>query len=187
MAPERATPQDATEDQFVLVIDPGWTDENEDVQPPPEFVVGGWYVEPDGSTGRFHPNPGYRPSEPGLPTDPVDATLQLVAQGEAGGDELLAAMPDIYFGLAIDEDGVAIVAPAPDDVPSLLVTTAVRHRTRVDASSWLDVTIEQLTEALPGEGIDVLLNPGAPASMRVLAGALKRFVASTADPAVVSG
>jgi hypothetical protein len=41
----------------------------------------------------------------------------------------------------------------------------------------------ELAAALPDEGIDVLLNPGAPASMRIIADALKSFVAGGESPA----
>jgi hypothetical protein len=167
----------AGEDQWVFLIDPAWQAAGEGDEPPPGAVVGGWFVEADGTTGYFRPNPEYEPSDPGLPTDPVDAVLQLVVQGEADGDELLEATKEIIFGVAVDDEGVAVVAPAPDDVPSVLATTAPRHRERVNAPGWVEVTVEELATALPEEGVDVLLNPGAPASMRVIADVLKEFVA----------
>jgi hypothetical protein len=165
------------EAQWVYLVDPAWQGANEDEDPPPAAVVGGWFVEADGSTGYFRPNPGYQPSEAGLPTDPVDAALQLVVSGEAEGDELLTATKDIIFGVAVDEDGVAVVAPAPDDAPSVLVTTAPSHRERVTTAGWVEATIEELVAALPDTGVDVLLNPGAPASIRLIAKSLKDFVA----------
>ncbi|SFR29903.1 hypothetical protein SAMN04488564_12318 [Lentzea waywayandensis] len=42
--------------------------------------------------GRFRANPDYRPSEAGSPTDPVDATLQLLMRGEVDSDALFAVI-----------------------------------------------------------------------------------------------
>lgn len=166
-----------TEDQWMFMIDPAWQ-ANEDVtEPPVEAVVGGWFVQTNGATGRFRPNPAYEPSMPNLPSDPVDAALQLTALGEADGDEVLTVANDVIFGVALDEEGEAIVAPSPDDVQTVLVTTAPRHRTRVAAADWAEVTVEELADGLPDEGVDVWLNPGAPSSMRILTMALKQFVA----------
>jgi hypothetical protein len=175
------------DDQWVFLIDPAWQAENEDEEPPPEAVVGGWFVDADGTTGYFRPNPDYEPSDPDLPTDPVDAVLQLVVRGEADGDELLEATKDVIFGVAVDDEGVAVVSPAPDEVPSVLATTAPRHRDRVQAPGWVEVTVEELAAALPDEGVDVLLNPGAPASMRIIADVLKEFVDEDEDTSVNEG
>ena len=163
-------------DHWVFMIDPAWEQRDEDAQPPAEAVVGGWYVDEDGETGLFQPNPDYQPSEPDLPTDPVDAAVQLVVRGDTDGEELLNALPQVMYGVALDEEGNPVVAPAPDDVPSVLVTTAPAHRSRVNVENWAEVTVRELAEALPDEGVDVLLNPGAPASMRLLASIVKESV-----------
>jgi hypothetical protein len=178
----QATPEaEEAEDRWVFMIDPAWQPREEDDEPPVEAVVGGWYVEADGTTGLFRPNPVYEPSQPDFPTDPVDAALQLLVRGETDGDEVLSSMHDVLFGIALDDDGSAVVTPAPDDVPSVLVTTSPPHRARVNTENWAEVTVAELAEALPEEGVDVLLNPGAPASMRVLASAVKRSVREPAS------
>jgi hypothetical protein len=164
-------------DHWIFMLDPAYQAQSRDEQPPVGAVVGGWYVDDEGVTGLFRPNPDYEPSEPGLPTDPVDAAVQLVVRGDADGDELLDTLGQVVYGVALDEEGNAVVTPAPDDVPSVLVTTAPAHRSRVDASDWADVTVAELAEALPDEGVDVLLNPGADASMRLLAAVVKETVA----------
>jgi hypothetical protein len=175
---------EAQEGQWVFMVDPAWQPPNEGDDPPVEAVVGGWWVETDGTTGLFRPNPSYEPSQPDYPTDPVDAALQLVVRGEADGEELLSSMREIMLGVALDEDGDAVVAPAPDDAPSILVTTAPAHRSRVHSENWAEVTVAELAESLPDEGVDVLINPGAPASMRLLASAVKRSVRESAAATV---
>ncbi|MEV6233736.1 type VII secretion system-associated protein [Saccharopolyspora shandongensis] len=165
------------EDRWVFLIDPAWQEQGGDPQRPPrEAVVGGWHVEADGTTGRFHANPDYVPSTPNSPTDPVDATLRLVNKGEADADALLATLREAAFGIAVDEDQNPVIAPAPDGVASMLVTTSPAHRKRVQVEGWREATAAELADALPEEGVDVLINPGSPASMRLLASALRRAV-----------
>jgi hypothetical protein len=167
-----------TEDQWVFLIDPDWEPENEGDQPPMEAIVGGWLTEPEGTTSSFHANPDYQPSGPDAPTDPVDATIRLVTQGRAESDDLLAVLRDAELAIAVDEEQTALVVPAPDDVPSVLVTTApVNQRWVTGVSTWRDTSAAELAGALPDEGVDVLLNPGAPASIRLIARVLKDAVA----------
>ena len=129
-------PEDVTAEEingeWVFLIDPAWRPEKEDDEPPASAVVGGWFVNEEGTPGYFRPNPAYEPSSPDLPTDPVDAVLQLVVRGEATGEEVLEATQDVIFSVAVDEEGVAVVAPAPDDVPSVLVTTPANSGLTVD-------------------------------------------------------
>lgn len=162
--------------EWSFIVDPAWQPSAEGDEPPPAAVVGGWLVREDGAISLFRPNPGYQPSRPGLPTDPVDVALQRLASGDGDGDELLSALPDVLLGVAVDEEGTALVAPAPDDVPSVLVATAPAHRSRVDAPAWREVTVAELAAALPAEGVDVLLNPGAPASTRLRADVVRWLV-----------
>ncbi|TDV38613.1 hypothetical protein CLV71_12756 [Actinophytocola oryzae] len=168
---------------MVVLIDPEWSPAREGDAPPPEAVLGGWRASADGD--RFEPSPRYRPTRPDSPTDPADAVLRLVVRGDADGDRLLAVLDDVYLGVAVDEAGAAVIAPSPDEVPSMLVVTAPAHRVRVAAPSWLEmVTLRDLAGVLPDDGVDVLVNPGAPYSMRVLASAIKEFVARPEGAAV---
>ena len=109
----------ASGNRWFLMIDPAWRPADEDDEPPPEAVVGGWYLDSDGIAGRFHPNPDYEPSRPGLPTDPMDAVLQLALRGEIAGEEALRTADDVELSIALHADGAAVVAPAPDGVPSV--------------------------------------------------------------------
>lgn len=207
---DTATTEEETEvrfegDQWVFLIDPAWqaeqaekaenagnaektgSEDSEDdapERPPLEAVVGGWFVEQDGTTSKFHANPAYEPSKPDSPTDPVDATLQLVVRGEAEPDQLLSTMVEGTFGVAVNEENTPVVVLSPDEVPSVLVATAPVHSRRIseveelkDVTAWAEVTLEQLVGLLPEEGVDVLLNPGAPSSMRLIAAVLKEAVA----------
>lgn len=198
---DTATTEQETEvrfegDQWVFLIDPAWQAEQvakaEEAgsdgaetpeRPPLEAVVGGWFVEQDGATSRFHANPSYEPSKPDSPTDPVDATLQLVVRGEAEPDQLLSTMVEGTFGVAVNEENTPVVVLSPDEVPSVLVATAPVHSRRIselealkEVTAWAEVTLEQLVGLLPEEGVDVLLNPGAPSSMRLIAAVLKEAV-----------
>ncbi|MEU5847823.1 type VII secretion system-associated protein [Saccharopolyspora shandongensis] len=185
------------EDQWVFLIDPAWqaqfaenapdddaTDEESDgpaeqeVQGPPlEAVVGGWLVTADGTVGRFRANPDYVPSQPGSPTDPVDATLQLLVRGEIDSDALFAVLKESVFDVALDAAGRPIIAPSPDDVPSLLVATAPAQRHRVHADDWrAEVTAAELSDLLQEHQVDVLFNPGAPASIRLVGEMFTEYV-----------
>lgn len=155
---------------YLLLIDPEWTpsDDAPD-QVPAEVVIGVWLTLPDGARGRFEPNPAYRPSTPDLPLDPVDGAMRGMAKGELGHEELLVVLRDVVVGVALDEEGIAIVRPAPDGVASVWVTTSYGHRGLVDAAGWRNTTLPELAAALPADGVDVLLNPGAETSLRLLA------------------
>ncbi|MFG1885771.1 type VII secretion system-associated protein [Micromonospora sp. NPDC049102] len=171
---------------WMLLTDARWSapDEGEadatDV-PPVEAIVGGWLVEPDGTVGRFTANPLYRPEDPASPTSPVDASASLVATGRAGVDVVLLALRDSLVDVALDAEGGVIVAPAPDDVPCVLVATGAVDQARVDAVDWRQVDLPELLTLLP-DGVDVLLNPGGPRSMRLFADAL-RDIAVQGEPA----
>ncbi|MEV5543068.1 type VII secretion system-associated protein [Saccharopolyspora shandongensis] len=154
-------------DQWVVLIDPDWKPEPEQQQPPETAIVGSWYIDGDGSLRDFRPNRAYEPSSPDSPTDPVDATLRLVMRGELPVPELLAALPGSHLLIGLDEENTPIVTRAPDGNPSVLVLTAFAHAQRLTVPVWAEATAEEVAHALPEEGVDVLLNPGAPASTRI--------------------
>jgi hypothetical protein len=174
------------EDQWVLLVDPAWqpgtaegaADGTGVAGPPLAAVVGGWLAGADGTVGRFEANPAYEPSGPESPTDPLDAALRLMALGEVDFDRLSAVLRESAFSVALGAQGEPLIAPSPDDVPSLLVTTAPVHRARVRAQSWQLCTAAELAGLLREAGVDVLINPGAPASTRLLAESVERAVSS---------
>jgi hypothetical protein len=156
-----------SDDQWVFLVDPAWAPVDGE-NPPAEAVVGGWLVT-DGAVGRFEPNPDYEPASPDSATDPVDAALRMMADGEVDADALFAVIRESEFGVALDEHQRPVIAPAPDDVPSLLVTTAPAHRSRVRADAWRVVNAEELAGLLAEHEVDALVNPGATTSTRLLA------------------
>jgi hypothetical protein len=158
-----------TERQWVFLIDPEWRPASGPAETPPAAaVVGGWLVAEDGDVGAFNANPDYEPATANSPTDPLDAALRMSADGQVDTDALFAVLRASVVGVALDDDEQPIIAPAPDDVPSLLVTTAATHRKRVDAAGWLDASLEDLARLLAEHQVDVLVNPGAPTSTRLL-------------------
>jgi hypothetical protein len=170
---------DVSEPDLLLLVDPAFEESAETPDPPPESVIGGWAVGPDGSTGRFRPNPVHVPSSPDVPSDPVDAVLRLLAGGEADTEDLLAVLGEIDLDVALDPDAVVLVVPAPDGQLCVLATTAPRHRAAVvdaeDApvAGWRAVSLAEVAAALPEQGVDVLLNPYGPAPMRIAAAAVR--------------
>ncbi|MCG3752719.1 type VII secretion system-associated protein [Amycolatopsis sp. Poz14] len=167
-----------SEDQWVLLVDPAWTaDGSEAPTPPPEAVVGGWLAREDGSVSRFEPNPSYEPSAEDSPTDPLDAVLRLTARGEADFDQLAAVFRESAFAVAVDTDESPLVAPSPDNIPCLLVTTAPAHRRRVRAAGWRPAGPVDLLRLLNDyDGVDLLLNPGAPGCLRLLADSVREIM-----------
>lgn len=152
--------------EWTLLIDPDWTASENEPEPPVEAVMGAWPVDTNGTVLRFHPNPAYRPRSVDSPLDPVDGLLRLFSRGEDITVDMVAAvLADTLLEIAVDDDGAALVRAAPDGSPVVLIVTARAHATRVDVSRWRSVTTTELCESLPESGVDVLLNPGSPASM----------------------
>ncbi|MGW4482231.1 type VII secretion system-associated protein [Amycolatopsis sp. NPDC004368] len=170
-------------DQWVLLVDPAWTpastEDGAEVEAPPlPAIVGGWLAREDGGVGEFEPNPAYEPSGPDSPTDPLDATLRLAARGEAGFEQLAAVLRTTTLSVALDADQEPIVAPSPDDIPCVLVTSAPAHRTRVRAAGWSPLPPSELPALLAEyDDVDLLVNPGAPGCTRLLADTIRDALA----------
>jgi hypothetical protein len=163
---------------WAVLVDPAWRSSHDDETPPATAIVGGWALDEKGSPGPFEPNPDYAPSDDVSPTDPADAVMRLIVDGRAPIDDLLPVVRDAMLELAVSEDGYCLVGPAPDGSPCVAVVTAAAHRGRVDTERWARVTAEQLFDLVP-EDTDILLNPGSPASVRLLTGTLRASFAET--------
>lgn len=166
-------------DDWAVLVDPEWRPRFPDEQPPTQAMAGGWPLDEQGNPGKFQPNPEFVPVNDASPTDPIDAVLRLINKGEADVDALIPTVRDAVLEVAVAEDGALLIGPAPDGAPCVAVATAAVHRQRVGNEHWGQVTADELVRVLP-ENTDILLNPAGPASMRLLADALRASVAQ--DP-----
>jgi hypothetical protein len=160
------------QDNWFVLLDPSWHPANPGQQAPPEAVAGGWMLDEHGKPGPFQPNPGYVPGDESTPTDPTDAVLRLIVRGEDVADRLVPTVRDAVLEIAVDDQDQPMVNAAPDGKPSVLVTTAPMHKQRLDVQRWWPVVGTKLPEIVPA-GVDVLLNPGGPASFRLATEALR--------------
>ncbi|WBB89953.1 type VII secretion system-associated protein [Verrucosispora sp. WMMC514] len=160
---------------WMLLLDSDEPDEEPTQAPAVETIVGGWLVEDDGTIGRFESNPLYQPRNPDSPTSAVDAAVKLVATDRADVGLVLRTLRDSLVMVALDETGDVAVATAPDGVACVVVASGALDQSRVDAPQWRQVDLAELVRLLP-DGLDVLVNPGGPRSMRLLADALRESV-----------
>lgn len=151
----------------MLLIDPEWSDAADDDTPPPaEAVLGEWAEGPDGALGPFRPNPGYRPRFENSPVDPLDAVIRLAMHGDAELDQVLTMLGGSLVEMAFNGDGRPLLAHSPDDRLCVLIASSPAHRRQLFAPRWREVTLADLLAALPDDA-DVLVNPGAPAWVRL--------------------
>jgi hypothetical protein len=150
---------------WILLMDPGWSPEEDDETPPLEAVVGLWPVT-EGTVGKFRPNPDYVPADENSPSDPLDAALRLVLRGRAGSDQIQLMLRDSAFDIAMNGDGRPLITKSPDDLPCVVVATGEQHRRRVTSPQWRRIDLDELVVML-ADGVDVLINPAGPASVRL--------------------
>ena len=156
----------ADDEDFILLIDPEWQAEDDLDTPPFEAVVGLWPLEPDGSAGPFRSNPDYRPVTENSPSDPVDALLRLTLRGDAEVEHLQVVLRDCLVDQAMNGDGRPLITRSADGVPCAVVATSTPHRSRIVSPDWRRVGLPALVADLP-DGMDLLLNPGGPAAVRL--------------------
>ncbi|WP_306750437.1 type VII secretion system-associated protein [Saccharothrix yanglingensis] len=167
---------DADVENWFLLMDPSWEPQTEDEAPPLEAVVGLWPVKPDGGLGPFRTNPGYLPSNPDSPADPMDAMLRLVISGDAEVEQFQLLMRDSLFDIAMNGDDRPLVMRSPDDVPCVVIATSEVHRLRVSSPDWRRIDLVELVNML-ADDVDVLFNPGGPASVRLVGDFMRRALA----------
>ncbi|WP_307868211.1 type VII secretion system-associated protein [Umezawaea beigongshangensis] len=170
-------------ENYFLLMDPQWRPAEGSQVPDLKSIVGLWPLDDDGGMGRFRSNPDYEPIDENSPTDPVDAGLRLMLRDELAPEQLQVLLRDVLVEVAVDGDGRAVFAKSPDDVACVIVATAERHRARVALENWDRVGVETLAGLLP-EGVDVLFNPGGPASVRLVGDFVRK--AAELTPAEVS-
>ncbi|ASO18681.1 hypothetical protein FHR81_000942 [Actinoalloteichus hoggarensis] len=177
-------PQDADQGRqnWVMLPSRDWR-HREGETPPPEAIVGAWPLDATGGVGLFEPNPGYRPAGPQVPTDPADAAIRLALGGdvEASG-QIVGLLWAAVLETPVSEDGRPLVTSSPDHVPCVVVATAAVNRARIEAPSWRRVSAAELADLLP-EATDLLINPGGPAAMRLLAEVFREGPPRDAPPA----
>ncbi|WP_433261103.1 type VII secretion system-associated protein [Actinosynnema sp. CS-041913] len=164
---------EARDAHWYLLMDPAWTATGEETEPPVESVMGLWPVDADAGLGRFRANPGYVPSDPEAPADPLDALFRLLTAGRPVAAQVRLLLRDSEYEVALGEDGDPLVVQSPDRVSCLLVATSPWYRSSSpEVASWQRVGIEELTDLLSA-GADVLFNPGSPGSLRLVAAFVK--------------
>lgn len=152
-------------ENWFLLMDPEWSPSSENEAPPIEAIVGLWPVE-EGKLGKFRANPEYLPADENSPADPVDAVLRLVLQGRAEAEHIQLMLRDSLFDIAMNGDGRPLVTKSPDDIPCVVVATGEQHRRRINSPDWRRIDLDELVVLL-ADGVDVLFNPGGPASVRL--------------------
>lgn len=161
------------QDNWFVLLDPQWQASSSGELPPAEVIAGGWLLDEAGETGPFQPNPDYVPLDASTPTDPTDAVLRLIAEGEQLGERLVATLRESVVQIACDRDNEPVVGSAPDGVRCVFVATAVLHQQGVSADRWWPVVGGKLPDIVPAS-TDILLNPGGPAQFRLVTDALRR-------------
>ncbi|MET8759871.1 type VII secretion system-associated protein [Lentzea sp. NPDC004782] len=154
------------QENWFLLMDPAWQPEAADAEPPLEAIVGVWPLDDGGHVGKFRANPGYRPTDERSPSDPLDAVLRLVMQGRAEAEQIQLMLRDSMFDVAMNDDTSPLIALSPDNVKCVVVATGEPHRRRIRSPQWLRTDLEDLVVLL-ADGVDVLFNPGGPASVRL--------------------
>ncbi|WP_328406937.1 type VII secretion system-associated protein [Nocardia sp. NBC_00403] len=165
-------PEAVRHNNWFVLVDPGWNQGDPTASPPVEVIVGGWELHDNGGTGPFRPNPRYRPSAPTVPTDPIDAVLRLIAEGQQPRTELVAAVRDAIVEIGCDVHGQPLLGTAPDSTPCVVVATAELQKAHLDVDQWIPVHGSALPDIIPS-GADVLLNPAGAAPFRLRTEALR--------------
>jgi hypothetical protein len=132
---------------------------------PPHGVVGAWKVDDRGEiVDEFTWNTNYRPSPQALelppPTDPLDEAVQLAATGYGPEDDVI----DRFL-----EREVLVVG---DRGPTVRVFSS-EALLPPGEDKWQQVVGRELVDRLPAGG-EVVVNPGAPTSVRLAADELKQ-------------
>ncbi|MEU7769139.1 type VII secretion system-associated protein [Nocardia sp. NPDC049190] len=159
-------PEAIRHNNWFVLVDPGWDQAGPTASPPADVIVGGWELRDDGSVGPFRPNPGYSPSAPTVPTDPIDAVLRLIAAGQNLGTELVEAICDSIVEIGCDKHNQPLLGTAPDRTPCVVVASAELQKAHVDVDRWIPVLGGKLPDIIPPDA-DIFLNPAGGAAFRL--------------------
>ena len=169
-------------DEWMLLMDPAWRQAEENEAPPLTAVVGLWPLGPQGSVGKFRSNPDYRPTDESSPSDPLDAVFRQLVRGSGEIEPVQGMLRDILLDVAMNGDGHPLILPSPDGIACVIVASSARYRALRAAWDWRRVDLSQLVGLLT-DGVDVLFNPGGPASLRLTADFLRSTAAMSAEEA----
>lgn len=155
------------EDGCFLLVDPDWEPSADETVPDDGAVVGRWPIASGGEVAAFRANPDYRPRAEDGATDALDALFRMAVAGDAVAEHIQLVLRDATLHVALGAAGRPVVAPSPDDVPCVVVATSDRHREQIEAAGWQQADLLELVTLLPDQ-IDVLFNPSAPVSFRLV-------------------
>lgn len=158
-------------DWFVL-LDPRWRAESPGSEPPTEVIVGGWLLGTDGGLGPFESNPRYAPADDSIPTDPIDALLRLITNGENCADQIIETLLNTVVQIGCDDQDQLCVAASPDDVPCVLVVTAEVHKRHLDLPRWRPILGAHLPKVVPAS-IGVFVNARGNHQFRLVTDAIR--------------
>ncbi|PBC71094.1 hypothetical protein BX265_5674 [Streptomyces sp. TLI_235] len=162
--------------QWIGLVDPHWRGEGE---PPPWAVIGRWRAGEDGSVREFAENAAYRPSPTARgwppPTDPVDAAVRAAATGYGLPEDVHRALAGARVAVLLDEYGEVGGFTLPDGDPAVVVYSARSWLAAAGDPGHAVIGPGTLLGRLP-PGLGIVVNPGAPAAMRLDPGALWKAV-----------
>ncbi|MEV6430042.1 type VII secretion system-associated protein [Nocardia sp. NPDC051463] len=170
---DQSVPAVIRQGEWLVLVAPEWESSTPTEHPPSEVIVGGWMMNENGSAGPFQPNPDYVPAGEATPTDPLDAILRLIAEGEPRlADEFVSIMLDSVVEIGCDEDNQPAVTTASDGIPCALIATAQWQKRGIAVDSWWPVVGSALPDIVPA-GTDILVNPNGYAPFRLTVNALR--------------
>ncbi|MBP0452897.1 type VII secretion system-associated protein [Kitasatospora sp. RG8] len=161
---------------WIGLVDPAWAGDG----PPPAWaVIGQWRAGEDGGVEEFAANEEYRMSPLALewpaPTDPVDAAGQLSVTGYGPPGDVYRALASAQVAVPLDGEGGVAGIELPDGETVAVVFTARSWLAAAGGPEHAVLGVADLLERLP-RGCRILVNPGAPAAMRLEQDALRELV-----------
>ncbi|MFE7802585.1 type VII secretion system-associated protein [Nocardia sp. NPDC057440] len=155
--------------ESLVLTAPGWEASK---QPPPEAIVGRWIVDQNGNVGPFQPNPDYLPTDDATPTDPLDAILRLIAEGDQQLiDEFVSTLCHSIVEVGCDKHNRPVTSVMPDDTVCIVIVTAQAQKVGVEVDHWWPMVGSDLPEIAPA-GTGILFNPNGCTSLCLVADAL---------------
>jgi len=142
---------------------------------PPYAVVGAWPVDENGQLGAFTANDNYRPSPAALqldlPTDAVDAAVQLAATGHGSEGDVALALAASTIYLPANDDG-DLIAYRREDGKEYVAIFTDPNKAPATAAQLLPTDIRSFLAVVP-EDTTVAINPGGQVAASFTSGELR--------------